>query len=209
MKIMALSDTHGFLDFKLPEADLILHAGDVCPDFAPRNPLGSSLQESWLHERWLPWVGKSTVKCCFGNHDFVRKLEAPKQFKVDELIVFDKLKIWFSPWSPEFCGWAWMKPDPDLKPIYDKIPEGIDILVSHGPPKGYGDWLIDPSDGRAEHLGSLELLMAINRVKPKVVICGHIHGAHGHYRYQDTDIYNVSLLNEAYQRVWEPTEIIL
>ena len=209
LRIFALSDTHGLLDFKLPKADLILHAGDICPDFAPRNLLGSWRQQDWLNGAWARWVNGSTLKATLGNHDFVVKSECPKQIKVDELIDFQGLKIWFSPWSPEFCGWAWMWPDADLKRYYDRIPAGVDIIVSHSPPKGYGDWLPDPYTGVVEHLGSQELLLAINRVKPKVVVCGHIHGAHGHYRHQDTDIYNVSLLNEAYERVNEPTEITL
>lgn len=225
MKLYAISDLHGKLDFKVPSCDLLLVGGDVCPDFAPGTSYGSSMQEQWLHSKWLNWLDEQSIGhtfATFGNHDFTRKKESPTQFKVDEFVEYTKigmdrsLKIWFSPWSNTFGGWAWMA-DPDkLKVNYDLIPENVDIIVSHQPPYGFGDEV----DGQYSfgdedrHVGSKELLKTLDRVKPKVVICGHIHSGHGTYTYTRPDggattIYNVSLVNEQYQRVYEPTEIIL
>ncbi len=44
------------------------------------------------------------------------------------------------------------------------------VLVSHSPPHGH----VDKSGGR--HLGSHAVLETIERVAPRLVICGHIHG---------------------------------
>ncbi len=44
------------------------------------------------------------------------------------------------------------------------------VLVSHSPPHGH----VDEAGGR--HLGSHAVLDTIERVVPRLVICGHIHG---------------------------------
>jgi Icc-related predicted phosphoesterase len=54
-----------------------------------------------------------------------------------------------------------------------------------------------------------ELLDTIGRVKPKLVICGHIHGGYGVYNLGDTLVYNVAHVNEAYQPVNPVVEIEL
>jgi Icc-related predicted phosphoesterase len=54
----------------------------------------------------------------------------------------------------------------------ESCPEGA-ILVVHSPPKGY----VDEVDGR--HLGSESVLAAIERTRPVLVVCGHIHQCWG------------------------------
>ncbi len=82
---------------------------------------------------------------------------------------------------------------------YAAIPAGIDILVSHQPPYGHGDDVFDSASGGLRHLGSLELLAAIERVRPKLVICGHVHGGFGRSEHEGTQIYNVSILDQRYR----------
>ena len=58
-----------------------------------------------------------------------------------------------------------------LKEKWRKIPEGIDFLVTHGPPLGYLDDL-----ARGGNAGCLDLLYEIkHRIKPKYHVFGHIH----------------------------------
>jgi len=81
--------------------------------------------------------------------------------------------------------------------------------VSHQPPYGYGDSTFDLDSRRVEHVGSRELLVAIERVRPRVVICGHVHGGFGRYEHQGIPIYNVSVVDESYRLVNAPTVIDL
>jgi uncharacterized protein len=52
-------------------------------------------------------------------------------------------------------------------------PEGA-VLVLHSPPKGHCD-----SGGAGMHFGSKALLEAIERVRPRLAVCGHIHESWG------------------------------
>jgi Icc-related predicted phosphoesterase len=56
--------------------------------------------------------------------------------------------------------------------LLEGCPEGA-VLVVHSPPKGY----VDAVHGR--HLGSQAVLEAIERVRPALTVCGHIHQAWG------------------------------
>jgi Icc-related predicted phosphoesterase len=48
------------------------------------------------------------------------------------------------------------------------------VLVSHSPPKGLVDM-----DSRGASLGSTAVMAAIERTRPRLVVCGHIHGSAG------------------------------
>src|SRR4051794_34229659 len=93
---------------------------------------------------------------------------------VDLLVTEQGLRIWMSPWSNSFMKWAWMLPPKQLESVYRQIPEGIDILVSHQPPNGSGDRYPNLQTGEYEHIGSIELVETILRVRPQLVICGHL-----------------------------------
>jgi hypothetical protein len=46
-------------------------------------------------------------------------------------------------------------------------------------------------------------------VRPRIVVCGHVHGGFGRYEHQGIPIYNVSVVDEAYRLVNAPTIIDL
>jgi Icc-related predicted phosphoesterase len=84
-------------------------------------------------------------------------------------------KVYGSPWQPEFCDWAFnVNRGPEIKRYWDKIPVDTDILITHGPPLGFGDLT---SDGF--HCGCSDLLDRVLAHPPRVHIFGHIHEAYG------------------------------
>lgn len=74
--------------------------------------------------------------------------------------------------QPEFGGWGFNLPRGEpCRKVWKKIPEGIDILITHGPPIGHGD--LCSSHLRA---GCVDLLREIQeRVRPKYHLFGHVH----------------------------------
>ncbi|MBU4485124.1 metallophosphoesterase, partial [bacterium] len=97
--------------------------------------------------------------------------------------------------------WAFNLPEDDLRKKFARIPDNIDILITHGPPYGILDSI--PAE---KNLGSKALLEKVLQVKPKYHIFGHIHHGYGEYIDANNNInfMNVSLLDEGYNFVNEP-----
>ena len=205
-KICCISDLHGYLPQSLPQHDLLLISGDICPVW--NHTL--DYQNYWLEEIFAPWVKANSPRffATWGNHDWIGDTMLSSYYFENGEIIKDRgrtdkdLKMFFTPHQLPFCNWAFNTEEEEMEKIFDKIPEGTDIIVSHGPPKGYGDLV-----PRGEHTGSYALLHAIERVKPKLVVCGHIHYAYGAYRYDSTLILNASLLGENYKPQNQPIMI--
>ncbi len=162
MRIVALSDQHGFLP-EIPPCDLVIVAGDVCPDrFGPFMALHHPhQQQAWFDRKVRPWLAAAPAThklLTWGNHDWcgqacsfradssARSRSTNLQNLVDEATTIPcsgrtsgHMSIWATPWSNRFMRWAFMKTPSELDPIYAAIPEGIDILVSHQPPLYHGD----------------------------------------------------------------------
>ncbi len=69
-----------------------------------------------------------------------------------------------------------------LKAKWDLIPNGTDVLMTHGPPHGQlGGRVINGSIDA----GCEELTIALARVKPIVHVYGHIHEGYGVYLSRD------------------------
>ncbi|KAF9108508.1 hypothetical protein BGX27_008326 [Mortierella sp. AM989] len=85
-------------------------------------------------------------------------------------------KIWGSPWQPEFFNWAFNEERGKLHKIWELIPTDTNILITHGPPKYYGDIVPENNNINA---GCMELLQRMNSVRPLYHIFGHIHQGYG------------------------------
>ncbi|XP_033733429.1 metallophosphoesterase MPPED2-like isoform X2 [Pecten maximus] len=86
------------------------------------------------------------------------------------------IKIYGSPWQPKFGGWGFNLPRGQaLLDKWNMIPADTEILITHGPPIGHGDYCFDGA-----RAGCVELLTTVQqRVRPKYHIFGHIHEGYG------------------------------
>ena len=87
------------------------------------------------------------------------------------------LRIYGTPWQPWFYDWAFNLPrlGNELHDKWAKIPIGTDILITHGPPNGYGDLV---NNWRQPNVNvGCELLL--NRIKCNscgdVITSKHVH----------------------------------
>ena len=108
------------------------------------------------------------------------------------------IKVWGSPWQPEFCEWAFNLPRGEpCRAKWRLIPDETDVLLTHGPPLGHGD--LCSSGHRA---GCVDLLDEIqSRVKPAVHAFGHIHEGAGVTTDGATLYVNASTCNLRYRPV--------
>jgi Icc-related predicted phosphoesterase len=98
------------------------------------------------------------------------------------------VRFWGSPWQPEYLGWAFNLPRGEaLAAKWALIPDGTDVLITHGPPRGIGDWL--GQDGRG---GCADLLTAVRRVRPLLHLFGHIHQDGGFWQADGVSFANVT-----------------
>jgi predicted phosphohydrolase len=189
LRCVEMADTHGrHHRLTVPDGDVLLHAGDLTA-----RGTRPQLEEvaRWL--RSLPHRHKVVIA---GNHDFYleekraegRALFEGLTYLEDEEVTLDGLTVYGSPWQPWFHDWAFnLQRGADLDAKWQRIPQGVHVLVTHGPPAGLGDrcW-----DGR--RVGCEDLLKHLDRVKPRFHLFGHIHEDRGEWPHGPTRVMNVT-----------------
>lgn len=211
MKILAVADIHGmisaFEEIALratkEKPDMILIAGDI---------IGGSLRcrpdRVEREMKNLVKIANCDIVVTPGNHDHPQVMAEGFEWLsschllVNDEISFDTdsgaITIFGTPWTPQFGNWHFMKPESELEYA---IPPEADILLSHGPPLGYGDMSC-----YGDRIGSVKLRDAIQRSNVRHVICGHNHHQGGQrFPMGDRTVYNVAVLDDDY--VFHPERI--
>jgi len=173
MKIWLISDTHNGHDRLIPPdgIDMVIHAGDFT---VSKNPAFNANEA----DNFLGWYSTLNIRhkvLVPGNHD--TSVEAgmvtfPDGITVlmHEAIDIDGIKIFGSPYTPEFHNWAFNVPRKKLAMYWDQIPDDIDILVTHGPPFGVLD-----RNNEGKLCGCEALWKQLRWFSPKYHVFGHIH----------------------------------
>lgn len=222
MRLACIADQHGLLP-QIPKCDVLVIAGDICPTVTRDN----FYNYRWFTASFVPWIKGmlNKVVVVAGNHDealedhqYAQDIESAIQdaggiYLKDHGVVIDGVKFWGTPWTPEFCGWGFMAYEDKLAGYFSAIPEGVDVLVSHGPARGHCDgkagWL-DASTGRpGEGLGSTALRDRIDALQtpPRLCISGHIHEAKRQDSDGRTEYRCVSIKSNHYKLAFDPTMI--
>lgn len=233
MKLVCAADLHGQLPTSMPPGDVLLLAGDLCPNFWCGDPVRPDIarQMEWLATDFKQWLDKQPyngVVAIAGNHDFVCEgwRSAPLGFNAAYLcdsyeVIYGGERfadphwtVWGSPWHHSTLSdrWAFNCTEDELAKKWASIPEDTNILLVHTPPQGYGDQSPYPApDG--EHCGSPSLTARIRELYKlgnlKVVVCGHVHEDAGVFDLDGCPIINCSLVNGKYEMVNLPVTVNL
>lgn len=215
LNVCAISDLHGYLP-EIKECDILLICGDIVPLKIQNN---IEVSYNWFIEIFINWcINQSCKKVLFigGNHDFfLEKLETFKKSVGKEILnkicyipdftyVFSKNGIeFYIHGNQNICNlknWAFYDNN-DFK-CYENIPERLDILITHDAPTVKN---LAYMPMQMIHAGNKLLFERINKVKPKLCLCGHIHEGE-HKLFKESGIYynNVSLLDDNYKHYYKP-----
>lgn len=200
MKITCISDTHcHHKKIVMPRCDMIIHAGDFT--------YHGEFDEV---KKFLQWYGEQTSKyklLVCGNHEVEiskQPFQLLQQMCEDQGIqllynshtVIEGLTIFGSPYTPQYGGWAYMKPDHELADIYNSILPDTDILITHGPPLGILD-----NNSSGYYCGSNSLKNRVEELNLKLHVFGHIHESRGTRLYDDTLYVNAAICGIPYTDV--------
>jgi predicted phosphodiesterase/type III secretory pathway component EscS len=209
-RVVVISDTHNqHHRLRLPPGDILIHCGDFTKKGTPA--------EIKAFDEWLGKVDIPVRVIIPGNHDQTldpdwpdhdgrpSPLENATHYLVDREVTIpapspekNPVRIygtsWVVPFPPHrhFGGPAtgFMRPSEERKEKFDKIPSGLDILVTHGPPYSIGDRTV--TGARA---GCMDLAIAVAQKKPKFHCFGHIHEGHSLHRSDSTVFINCASAN--------------
>jgi len=191
MRIVAVADTHLFhRELAIPDGDVFLHAGDLCR--------GGSVDELKVALEWIAELPHATKIVVAGNHDMCLEDAATvarplvtqvATYLEDEGAEIGGLRFWGSPWQPAYNGWGFnLARGEPLVRKWAMIPEGLDVLVTHGPPEGIGD----RSSMGAERAGCRDLRARVAVARPLVHVFGHIHEDGGAWEVDGTTFVNAT-----------------
>lgn len=217
MRIVCLSDTHlchvespmyvGGQELVVPPGDILIHAGDMT--------WSGTISELSKALQWIKSFSHPHKIIIAGNHDraFECSPVVARNMAKDGVIYLQNSGVtvmgylfWGSPYTPRFLDWSFnLSRGDQLRENWEHIPNGTDVLITHGPPYGVLDKVPIIGDSpvildkyvKTEHVGCGELRKAVlDRVKPKLHVFGHIHYSRGVYSTKDTKFVNAAVVDD-------------
>lgn len=190
VSIVCLSDTHSSCP-KVPDGDVLLHAGDLTQH--------GTFEELQAQLDWLNTLPHRHKVVIAGNHDLLldpcfvgrfpdRIYEGDGTSRSDlgwgGIIYLENstarlelagagggrrvLTVYGSPWTEQFGTWVFQYP-PIRQMWPESMPASADVVLVHGPPRGRLDG----------DKGCPQLSREIRRVRPRLVVFGHVHHGRG------------------------------
>lgn len=224
LKIVLLSDTEN-QHYALPvedgkilgiEGDILIHAGDFT--------MQGTMPEVLGFNRWLSRLSYDHKIVIAGNHDhgFAKDPETFRELLTNAIYLENSgaevagLKVWGSPITPWNHNMSFNEQDPaKLAALWAQIPEGIDILITHGPPFGILDKAFDGVRSGDQALFDRLKDLGRDGEAPRLHVFGHVHPSAGaqqvFWSEGDTKFVNACQLDEHgrphEQVMWLPLEL--
>lgn len=214
VKIACVSDTHRPIpSLEWPEADCLVHAGDLTMEGSGAQMIASL---AWLAS--APYEKKFFV---WGNHDLYAEKDwafwrdhAEKLglslLAPGELHNFRGYNFCGSPYSKKIWGAFQLTPGEESRiHWFNYVLPDAHVMVSHGPPFGYLDYVLGPGS-----VGDKELAERLHEMPNlRYHICGHIHENGGRIRplsgAAEVLVVNACTLDEKYSNPRPPMVVTL
>lgn len=194
---MCVSDTHNTQP-TIPPGDLLLHAGDLS-NWGTFSEIQAQLtwlsQQDHKYKVVVAGNHDLLLDAQFREqhpHKWIQALAAGCGTEIDKLKTVDdldwgdilylqnssatlefpgnrKITIYGSPFTPKH-GLSAFQHLPSEDVWFQKLPRGIDIVLTHGPPRGHLDGV--------KKSGCVFLAQEVARARPRLVVYGHIHVGH-------------------------------
>ena len=229
MKICCLSDLHGHyhypeLEEYINKSDVVVIAGDFSETYFSNNR--SKIRWERTYSRFendtlefLKSIRRPIVLVA-GNHDYLLdRGKNPNAYYYEQLLkeipdlhylnnsaVEVERKIFFgNPWTPFFLDWAFnyspneVEHEEQFNRGFLGCPDEVDVIVSHGPPKGILDETVD-----FQNVGCPYLRKVLDERKYKnlkAVVFGHIHHSYGDRELDGVKFVNASICTENYDPI--------
>ena len=172
MKILAIADEESpaFWDHYMPGRldgyDLILSCGDLKADYLT----------------FLVTMGHARLLYVQGNHDGSYEVKAPEGCDCidDQLVVYNGVRILGLGGCLRYHDGPYQYTEKEMRRRISKLrfalrrAGGVDIVITHAPPRGLGD-REDPA-----HMGFEALRDLIDRWHPSYLLHGHVHLRYDH-----------------------------
>lgn len=202
MKIVVISDTHGrHADLGVLSGDILIHCGDVEHLFEPNVDAIRNIDD---------WFGRQQfqhILCIGGNHDralqkqnrFWRTPFRNARYLQDASFVHKGITFYGAPWVPMLDHHAFFADDAKLKTAWSRIPDTVDVLITHTPPAG----ILDKSSSGLV-LGCTHLAQRLQHLQPKLHCFGHVHASAGVQQIGETTYVNAASVNSRFQIAHDP-----
>ena len=185
-RICLMSDTHGYhRKVEVPNCDILIHCGDFTAhgreadardfnDWMGTLPCKHRISISGNHD----WVMTRFKQDQFNHFDSVfsrarqAELTSNYTYLCDSGVTINGINFWGSPVTPQFCDWAFMiEGETNLAHHWKKIPNGTNVLITHGPARGILDRNV-----RGEECGDEQLRERVKHLDALYLhVCGHLH----------------------------------
>jgi Icc-related predicted phosphoesterase len=177
MRIVSLADTHlQHQGLEIPDGDVLVHAGDAL-QHGDLDELRRAVDFfGALPHRIKVFVAGNHEVCLEKRPNEARAIveDAGFLYLEDSSAEIEGLLFYGAPWQPKFRIWAFgAKRGAELAAKWTKIPDGVDVLVTHGPPHGFGDRI--EWNGAIRRVGCVDLAARVREVAPPLHLFGHIH----------------------------------
>ena len=189
MRVVCISDTHGrHRMVNIPDGDLLIHAGDVSN--GSEHEVEDFLEwfAAWGHPQKVFLAGNMDYALAHKKPQVLKDIPTDMPYLENESLEMDGLKVWGSPYVPNFVGVFNLPRGKALREEWAQIPDDVDILITHGPPYGILD-----KTSRGMEVGCEELRKRVDALSPRLHVFGHVHESYGRVESRGTLFLNVSL----------------